>query len=152
MTVMLERIGRLAVRRPKAVLITASAVLAAMVVLGIGAFGVLKSGGFDDTGSPSWKARQAITQEFGGEDNLVLVVQARTGFLQFFGLGCGLAILIDALLIRGVLVPSAMRVLGTRAWWVPGPLQRLHARVGVSESEGVEAPETPALVGVGHGK
>ena len=76
---MLGRIGRLAVRRPRAVLITASAVLVAMVAIGIGAFGVLKSGGFDDTGSQSWKARQAIENTFGGEDNLVLVVQARSG-------------------------------------------------------------------------
>ncbi|NUR57655.1 MAG: MMPL family transporter [Catenulispora sp.] len=76
---MLARIGRLAVRRPRAVLLTASAVLVAMVAIGIGAFGVLKSGGFDDTGSQSWKSRQAIVNQFGGEDNLVLVVQARSG-------------------------------------------------------------------------
>ncbi|GAA2031479.1 MMPL family transporter [Catenulispora yoronensis] len=76
---MLGRIGRLAVRRPKAVLISASAVLVAMVVVGIGAFGVLKSGGFDDTGSQSWKTRTAIVDQFGGEENLVLVVKARGG-------------------------------------------------------------------------
>ncbi|GAA1987774.1 MMPL family transporter [Catenulispora subtropica] len=76
---MLGSIGRLAVRRPKAVLISASVVLIAMVALGVGAFGVLKAGGFDDTSSPSWKARQAIQNQFGGEDNLVLVVHARSG-------------------------------------------------------------------------
>ncbi|NUR28184.1 MAG: MMPL family transporter [Catenulispora sp.] len=76
---MLGRIGRLAVRRPRAVLVSASVVLIAMVALGIGAFGVLKAGGFDDTGSQSWRARQAIQNEFGGEANLVLVVRARSG-------------------------------------------------------------------------
>ncbi len=76
---------------------------------------------------------------------------ASVSFLQFFGLGCGLAILIDALLIRGVLVPAAMRVLGTHAWWAPGPLRRLHARVGVSESERAQGTRTPELVGVGDG-
>ena len=58
---------------------------------------------------------------------------ASVSFLQFFGLGCGLAILIDALLIRGILVPAAMRLLGRSAWWAPGPLRRLHERFGVSE-------------------
>ncbi|NUP51818.1 MAG: MMPL family transporter [Catenulispora sp.] len=76
---MLGRIGRIAVRRPRAVLIAASAVLIAMAAVGISAFGVLKSGGFDDTGSQSWKSRMAIEDQFGGEQNLVLVVHARTG-------------------------------------------------------------------------
>ena len=61
---------------------------------------------------------------------------ASVSFLQMFGLGCGLAILIDALLIRGVLVPAAMRLLGSAAWWAPGPLRRLHRRVGLSEGDG----------------
>ena len=76
---MLGRIGRLAVGRPKAVLIAASLLLVAMAVVGVGAFGVLKSGGFDDTGSQSWKSQQAIDAQFGGQANLILVVGARTG-------------------------------------------------------------------------
>ena len=76
---MLERIGRLAVGRSKAVLIAASLVLVAMVAVGIGAFGVLKSGGFDDTSSQSWKSQQAIDAQFGGQANLILVVGARAG-------------------------------------------------------------------------
>jgi RND superfamily putative drug exporter len=54
-------------------------------------------------------------------------------FLQMFGIGTGLAILIDATLIRGVLVPAAMRVLGPAAWYSPGPLRRVYARVALSE-------------------
>ncbi|MEZ0109250.1 RND superfamily putative drug exporter [Catenulispora sp. EB89] len=76
---MLGRIGRLAVGRPKAVLTAASILLVAMVVVGIGAFGVLKSGGFDDTSSQSWRSQEAIDAQFGGQPNLVLVVGARTG-------------------------------------------------------------------------
>ncbi|MEY9859329.1 RND superfamily putative drug exporter [Catenulispora sp. GAS73] len=76
---MLGRIGRLAVGRPKAVLTAASILLVAMAVVGIGAFGVLKSGGFDDTSSQSWRSQQAINAQFGGQPNLVLVVGARTG-------------------------------------------------------------------------
>jgi RND superfamily putative drug exporter len=60
---------------------------------------------------------------------------ASVSFLQMFGLGCGLAILLDALLIRGILVPAAMRLLGRHAWSAPRPLRRLHDRVGLTESE-----------------
>ena len=77
---------------------------------------------------------------------------ASVSFLQFFGLGCGVAILIDALLIRGILVPAAMRLLGRSAWWAPGPLRRLHERFGVSEGAEGEGEETRAaeLVGSSH--
>ncbi|WP_043646123.1 MMPL family transporter [Nocardia thailandica] len=54
-------------------------------------------------------------------------------FIQFFGLGAGLAILIDATLVRGVLVPVAMRLLGRAAWYAPQPLRRVHAKVGLAE-------------------
>lgn len=55
-------------------------------------------------------------------------------FLQMFGIGAGLAILIDATLVRGVLVPAAMRVLGRAAWWSPAPLRRVHARVALEDA------------------
>jgi putative drug exporter of the RND superfamily len=66
-------------------------------------------------------------------------------FIQLFGIGTGLAILIDATLIRGVLVPVGMRLLGRGAWWAPGPLRRVHDRVGLREAP--TAPE-PERVGV----
>ena len=56
------------------------------------------------------------------------------GFIQMFGLGTGLAVLLDATLARGILLPAGMRVLGRRAWWAPGPLRRFHNRFGVSET------------------
>jgi RND superfamily putative drug exporter len=55
-------------------------------------------------------------------------------FLQMFGIGAGLAILIDATLIRGVLVPASMRVLGPLAWYSPAPLRRVYHRVALSET------------------
>ncbi|MGY5091049.1 MMPL family transporter [Streptomyces sp. 900105755] len=60
---------------------------------------------------------------------------ASVSFLQMFGLGCGLAILLDALLIRGILVPAAMRLLGRHAWTAPRALRRLHDRVGLTHTE-----------------
>ena len=51
-----------------------------------------------------------------------------------FGIGAGLAILIDATLIRGVLVPATMRGLGRLAWYSPGPLRRVYRRVALREA------------------
>jgi RND superfamily putative drug exporter len=55
-------------------------------------------------------------------------------FLQMFGLGAALAIVIDATLVRGVLVPAVMRLLGTRIWYAPRPLRRVHARFALREA------------------
>jgi len=41
---------------------------------------------------------------------------------------------IDATIIRALLVPSLMRLLGERNWWTPAPLRRLHARIGLNEA------------------
>ncbi|GGR89743.1 membrane protein [Streptomyces aureoverticillatus] len=72
---------------------------------------------------------------------------AKISFLQLFGLGSGLAILIDAIAVRGVLVPAAMRLLGRSAWYAPGPLRTFHNRFGLSESGPTPAP-APELVAV----
>lgn len=65
---------------------------------------------------------------------------AKLSFMQMFGLGSGLAILIDAVAVRGILVPAAMRLLGRSAWYAPGFMRRFHARFGLSESGPVPAP------------
>jgi RND superfamily putative drug exporter len=56
------------------------------------------------------------------------------------GLGLSLAVLIDATLVRMLLVPATMAVLGRRAWWAPAPLRRLHDRYGLSEQPAAPAP------------
>jgi RND superfamily putative drug exporter len=53
-------------------------------------------------------------------------------FLQLFGVGAGFAVLVDATLVRAVLVPACQRVLGRFAWYAPPALRRLHGRVGVA--------------------
>lgn len=55
-------------------------------------------------------------------------------YVKLLGLGLALAVLMDATLIRGVLVPAFMRVAGRANWWAPGPLRRLHARIGLAET------------------
>ncbi len=56
-------------------------------------------------------------------------------FLKENGIGTALAVLIDASIIRALLVPSLMELLGKWNWWAPRPLRRLHDRIGLSESE-----------------
>jgi uncharacterized membrane protein YdfJ with MMPL/SSD domain len=55
-------------------------------------------------------------------------------FIKELGLGTALAVLIDATIIRALLVPSLMEMLGEWNWWAPKPLRRIHARLGVSEA------------------
>ncbi|HEX8204960.1 MAG TPA: MMPL family transporter [Solirubrobacteraceae bacterium] len=54
-------------------------------------------------------------------------------FIKQVGLGTVFAVLIDATIIRALLVPSLMKLLGEWNWWAPGPLRRLHRRIGVAE-------------------
>jgi uncharacterized membrane protein YdfJ with MMPL/SSD domain len=55
-------------------------------------------------------------------------------FLKELGLGAAFAVLIDASIIRALLVPSLMELLGSANWWAPRPLRRLHERVGLREN------------------
>ena len=57
------------------------------------------------------------------------------------GLGLTLAVLIDATLVRMLLVPATMALLGRRAWWAPGWLRRAHDRFGLHEEARPAAPE-----------
>jgi uncharacterized membrane protein YdfJ with MMPL/SSD domain len=62
-------------------------------------------------------------------------------FIKELGIGTALAVLIDASIVRALLVPSLMELLGSRNWWAPKPLRRLHDRVGLRE--GGPAPAAP---------
>src|SRR5215218_7250104 len=54
-------------------------------------------------------------------------------FIKENGIGTALAVLLDATIIRALLVPALMELLGKWNWWAPRPLRRLHARFGISE-------------------
>ncbi|GAA1927087.1 MMPL family transporter [Streptantibioticus ferralitis] len=56
-------------------------------------------------------------------------------FMKLLGLGLALAVMMDATLVRGILVPAFMRLAGRANWWAPAPLARLHARIGLREGE-----------------
>src|SRR5207302_10727287 len=54
--------------------------------------------------------------------------------IKAIGLGMAIAVAIDATLVRALVVPATMRLLGDLNWWAPGPLARLQRRIGLSES------------------
>ncbi|MFF3441979.1 MMPL family transporter [Streptosporangium sp. NPDC002721] len=60
-------------------------------------------------------------------------VTAGVSFVQMLGVGMAVAILVDATIIRAIMVPAFMRLAGRANWWAPGPLRRLHARIRLSE-------------------
>ena len=59
---------------------------------------------------------------------------ATVSFLQLFGIGAGFAVIIDATLVRAVLVPACQRLLGRAAWYAPAPLRRRQTRIGLAEA------------------
>jgi RND superfamily putative drug exporter len=61
--------------------------------------------------------------------------------IKLFGLGLSSAVLIDAVIIRSVLVPAVMQLFGERAWWLPGWLERSLPRLHVEPAER-DAPAT----------
>ncbi|KUI35750.1 MMPL family transporter [Mycobacterium sp. GA-2829] len=62
------------------------------------------------------------------------LIAAEVSFMRMLGLGLTVAVLMDATLVRLVLVPAFMHVMGRANWWAPAPLARLHRRVGISDA------------------
>ena len=64
--------------------------------------------------------------------------------VKMIGVGMLVAVLLDATVVRALLVPATMRLLGTANWWAPGPLSRWWERHGIRESEDLEENRTQA--------
>jgi RND superfamily putative drug exporter len=68
-------------------------------------------------------------------------------FMKMIGVGMLVALLVDATVVRALLVPATMKMLGDRNWWAPAPLQRWYDRYGFKENqapaEPAERPEVP---------
>jgi RND superfamily putative drug exporter len=62
--------------------------------------------------------------------------------MKMIGIGMLVAVLLDATVVRALLVPATMRLLGTANWWAPGPLRRWWEGHGIPEPEGVEQTRT----------
>jgi RND superfamily putative drug exporter len=74
--------------------------------------------------------------------------------IKEFGLALAIAVAVDATLIRCLLVPATMTLLGDWNWWAPAPLRRLHHRLGLHEAPthpatlgGIPAAQAPATTG-----
>jgi trehalose monomycolate/heme transporter len=69
-------------------------------------------------------------------------------FIKLLGVGMIVALVLDATLVRLLLVPATMRLLGDANWWAPAPLRRFYARYGIREDDGPEpaAVAEPAAV------
>jgi len=80
---------------------------------------------------------------------LIIVIGAFSAsgitFIKMLGVGMIVALIIDATLVRVLLVPATMRLLGRANWWAPAPLRRLYARYGIIE-EDTGSPRGPVPV------
>jgi putative drug exporter of the RND superfamily len=70
------------------------------------------------------------------------LIAAQVSVMRMFGLGLTLAVLVDATLVRMVLVPAFMHVMGEWNWWAPKWLVWLHKRLGLNDGHAVAKPET----------
>ena len=79
---------------------------------------------------------------------LVIVVGAFSAsgitFIKLLGVGMIVALIVDATIVRVLLVPATMRLLGRANWWAPRPLRRLYARYGIREADQAPAPAQAA--------
>ncbi|MEU2095748.1 MMPL family transporter [Streptomyces globisporus] len=92
---------------------------------------------------------------------MVAIGTSRVTNTKMLGLGIALAVLMDAMVVRSLLVPAVMKLMGRSTWWAPAPLRAFHRRFGLSEGEaapavgqaavpdpagrgGAEDPESPA--------
>jgi RND superfamily putative drug exporter len=89
--------------------------------------------GLAHTGRVVTAAAMVMSISFAG------LIAAQVSFMRMFGLGLTLAVVVDATLVRTVLVPAFMHILGRWNWWAPAPLARLHRRIGISESAAVKS-------------
>ncbi|MFE7270006.1 MMPL family transporter [Streptomyces sp. NPDC057623] len=75
---------------------------------------------------------------------MVAIGTSRVTNTKMLGLGIALAVLMDAMIVRSLLVPAVMRLTGRATWWAPGPLRRFHTRFGFSEGESTASTASTA--------
>jgi RND superfamily putative drug exporter len=82
---------------------------------------------------------------------LIIVIGAFSAsgitFIKLMGVGMIVALIVDASVVRILLVPATMRLLGRANWWAPPPLRRLYARYGIKEETQGPAPVPAGVEG-----
>jgi RND superfamily putative drug exporter len=66
-------------------------------------------------------------------------------FMKLIGIGQLVALLVDATIVRALLVPAAMKLMGSLNWWAPGPMRSWYDRHGFKETDDPALPPTPVL-------
>jgi len=97
---------------------------------------------YDETGDNNVAVAAGLQRTGGLITSLALLLVIVVGlfsasgitFLKLLGVGMIVALVVDATIVRILLVPATMRLLGRANWWAPGPLRRLYARYGISEA------------------
>ena len=90
--------------------------------------------------------RAWVLDEDAAEPIVKAAVEGGITFIKLMGVGMIVALVVDASIVRVMLVPATMRLLGRANWWAPPALRRLYARYGIRESddESAAAPVRPA--------
>jgi RND superfamily putative drug exporter len=96
---------------------------------------------YDETGDNAVAVAAGLQRTGGLITSLALLLIVVVGlfsassisFLKLLGVGMIVALVVDATIVRIMLVPATMRLLGRANWWAPGPLRRLYARYGLAE-------------------
>ncbi|MEU5371036.1 MMPL family transporter [Streptomyces sp. NPDC005951] len=76
---------------------------------------------------------------------MVAIGTSRVTNTKMLGLGIALAVLMDAMVVRSLLVPAVMKLMGRSTWWAPAPLRAFHRRFGLSEGEAAPAIDPAAV-------
>ena len=103
---------------------------------------------YDQTGDNTAAVAAGLRRAGGVITSLALLLTIVVGafsasgvtFIKLMGVGMIVALAIDATVVRVLLVPATMRLLGRANWWAPPPLRRLYARYGITEDTPEDAP------------
>ncbi|MGH3247864.1 MAG: MMPL family transporter, partial [Trebonia sp.] len=98
---------------------------------------------YDQTGDNTASVAGGVQRTGGMITSLALLLIIVVGafstsgitFIKLIGVGMIVALIVDASVVRVLLVPATMRLLGRANWWAPHPLRRLYARYGISEED-----------------
>jgi trehalose monomycolate/heme transporter len=102
---------------------------------------------YDETGDNTVAVASGLQRTGGLITSLALLLIIVVGlfsassitFMKLLGVGMIAALIIDAAVVRVLLVPATMRLLGRANWWAPRPLRGLYARYGIGEAEAAES-------------
>jgi RND superfamily putative drug exporter len=76
---------------------------------------------------------------------------AEVVLIKSIGIGLAIAVALDATIVRALIVPAVMRLMGDFNWWAPAPLRALHRRLGFGRLSHVPEQESSRMVAAGIG-